>query len=86
MDFRLYGTHSLRRGGCQWLYSEKRWGLRRICDWGGWSTDFNSSSIIRYLVGWNDDPTMQRENYMNPNQFGSTKCYTCGRECACIGR
>ena len=30
-----YGTHSFRRGGCQYLSAEKRWGIRKLCDWGG---------------------------------------------------
>jgi hypothetical protein len=86
IDYRLYGTHSFRRGGAQWLYSEKRWGVRKIADWGGWSTDWDSSSIIRYLFNWNDDPMMAREDFMNPDHKGSKKCYACGRECSCIGR
>lgn len=58
----------------------------KICDWGGWSTNFDTSSIIRYLIGWNDDPTNKREDFMNPVQLGGHKCHTCGRECTCIGK
>ncbi|KJA24981.1 hypothetical protein HYPSUDRAFT_135454, partial [Hypholoma sublateritium FD-334 SS-4] len=38
MDPIPYGTRSFRRGGCQHLSSERRWTLRHICEWGGWST------------------------------------------------
>ncbi|KAJ7618074.1 DNA breaking-rejoining enzyme [Roridomyces roridus] len=79
-----YGTHSFRRGGCQWLYTTCRWGLRRICDWGGWSTDFSSMTIVKYLISYADDPQEKREDFMNPNRAPSVKCYTCGRSCHCI--
>ncbi|KAK7025742.1 hypothetical protein R3P38DRAFT_3316397 [Favolaschia claudopus] len=61
-----YGTHSFRRGGCQWLYTCCRWGLRRICDWGGWSTEFSNLTIVKYLISYADEPCERREDYMNP--------------------
>lgn len=74
-----YGTHSFRRGGCQYLSSEKLWGIRKLCDWG----DFENLIIVRYLMSWNDDPTMRREDFLNPViQFGRL-CNYCGRKCAC---
>jgi len=78
-----YGTHSFRRGGCQWLASVRRWKLRRICDWGGWSTEFSSLTIVKYLISWNDDPTETRDNFFNPDQAPSLLCYHCGRSCSC---
>ncbi|KAK7033784.1 DNA breaking-rejoining enzyme [Favolaschia claudopus] len=78
-----YGTHSFRRGGCQYFASHRRWSLRRICDWGGWSMEFSSLTIVKYLIGWNDDPTELRENFLNPNQKPTEKCAVCGRTCAC---
>ncbi|KAF8179760.1 DNA breaking-rejoining enzyme [Mycena galopus ATCC 62051] len=78
-----YGTHSFRRGGCQYLASHRRWSLRRICDWGGWSAEFSSLTIVKYLIGWNDDPTELRENFLNPNQKITEKCPACGRTCPC---
>jgi hypothetical protein len=78
-----YGTHSFRRGGCQWLASYRRWKLRRICDWGGWSTEFSSLTIVKYLISWNDDPTETRDNFFNPNQAPSLLCFHCGRSCSC---
>ncbi|KAJ7683403.1 DNA breaking-rejoining enzyme, partial [Mycena olivaceomarginata] len=79
-----YGTHSFRRGGCQWLYTCCRWGLIRICDWGGWSTEFSSLTIVKYLISYVDDPSERREDYMNPNRAPSLKCFSCGRTCHCV--
>ncbi|KAF8998884.1 hypothetical protein BDZ89DRAFT_969739, partial [Hymenopellis radicata] len=53
-----YGTHSFRRGGCQWLSVELRWPLRQICEYGGWSTDFSHLTIVKYLISWNDNHPM----------------------------
>jgi len=78
-----YGTHSFRRGGCQYLCSEKRWGIRKLCDWGGWSLDFDNTTIVRYLLSWNDDPTMRREDFLNPGTQLGRHCNYCGRKCAC---
>ncbi|KAF8173373.1 DNA breaking-rejoining enzyme, partial [Mycena galopus ATCC 62051] len=78
-----YGTHSFRQGGCQYFASHRRWSVRRICDWGGWSMEFSSLTIVKYLIGWNDDPTELRENFLNPNQKIMEKCSACGRTCAC---
>ena len=79
----MYGGHSLRRGGCQWLVREKRWPLLRVCDWGGWSSDFTHSSIIKYLFAWNDNPYEAREDYFNPLQKLGKVCNGCGRSCDC---
>ncbi|KAK6991680.1 hypothetical protein R3P38DRAFT_3331684 [Favolaschia claudopus] len=79
-----YGTHSFRRGDCQWLYSCCRWGLIRICDWGGWSTEFSNLTIVKYLISHVDEPSERREDYMNPNSPPTLKCLSCGRTCHCI--
>jgi len=78
-----YGTHSFRRGGCQYLASYQRWSLRAICEWGGWSTEFSNLTIVKYLISWNDDPTQQREDFFNPNRPPVVKCFVCGRSCRC---
>ncbi|KAK7062101.1 hypothetical protein R3P38DRAFT_3303144 [Favolaschia claudopus] len=83
-DSAPYGTHSFRRGGCQWLYSCCRWGLIRICDWGGWSTEFSNLTIVKYLISYADVPAERREDYMNPNRPPALKCFSCGRTCHCI--
>ncbi|KAF7321720.1 DNA breaking-rejoining enzyme [Mycena kentingensis (nom. inval.)] len=78
-----YGTHSFRRGGCQYFATHRRWSLRKICEWGGWSMDFSHLTIVKYLIGWNDDPTQLREDFLNPNIKMSRKCHVCGRSCDC---
>ncbi|KAF8332916.1 hypothetical protein F5887DRAFT_1173636 [Amanita rubescens] len=83
-DPSVYGTHSLRRGGCQWLSREKRWRIPRICDWGGWSSDPTGHlTIFRYLLSWNDDPHEAREDFFNPSKVPTTHCPHCGRACSC---
>ena len=61
-----YGTHSFRRGGCQYLAQVKRWPFRSICDWAGWAENFdNLGTLFKYLLLWNDI-AMDRKGYMNP--------------------
>ena len=78
----VYGTHSFRRGGCQWYATEKRWPLRRICDWGGWSMELTNLTIVRYLISSNDNPLERREQYLDPTVRPVVKCNHCGRSCA----
>lgn len=78
-----YGTHSFRRGGCQWLATDRRWVLKKICEWGGWSTEFTHLTIVKYLISWNDDPLLPREDYFNFNLVPTVQCYSCGRSCNC---
>ncbi|KAN0077385.1 hypothetical protein V8E54_005689, partial [Elaphomyces granulatus] len=61
-----YGTHSFRWGGCQYLASVVGWPLQKICDWGGWSTNFKNATVVRYLISWNDDPTQSRDDFFKP--------------------
>lgn len=78
-----YGTHSFRRGGCQFYVVDRRWNLRKICEWGGWSREFSNLTIVKYIINWNDDPLDAREDFLNPNKKPTTKCYQCGRSCTC---
>jgi len=78
-----YGTHSFRRGGCQYLVSDRRWSLRTICEWGGWSTEFSNLTIVRYLISANDNPTQRRQDFFNPQKKPALKCFQCGRSCYC---
>ncbi|TDL16530.1 hypothetical protein BD410DRAFT_731278 [Rickenella mellea] len=81
---RPYGTHSFRRGGCQYLCMELRWPIRNICTWGGWADNFdNPGTIFKYLLSWTDAPTVQREDYFNPKRQAADPCYLCGRTCHC---
>jgi len=83
IDPATYGTHSFRRGGCQWLSTERRWPLQDICEWGGWSTEFTHLTIVKYLISWNDDPSRQRDEFFNLNRPPTVKCSACGRSCHC---
>ncbi|KAF8962216.1 hypothetical protein BDZ97DRAFT_1825990 [Flammula alnicola] len=74
----------MRRGGCQWLVFELRWSIFRVCDWGGWSKDFDHLTIIRYLFSMNDDPREPREHYLNPDRPLAVICNHCGRRCWCF--
>jgi hypothetical protein len=78
-----YGTHSFRRGGCQYLHCYRRWSFRRVCEWGGWSTDFSYLTIVKYLISVNDDPMECREDFFNPQQLPTVRCPACGRQCNC---
>ncbi|KAF8958229.1 hypothetical protein BDZ97DRAFT_1668784 [Flammula alnicola] len=80
-DPHAFGTHSLRRGGCQWLARDRRWSIPQICNWGGWSLDFTHLTIVRYLISWNDGLDGAREDYFNPNRPPAIKCHYCGRSC-----
>ncbi|KAJ3851515.1 DNA breaking-rejoining enzyme [Lentinula lateritia] len=83
VDFVPYGTHSFRRGGCQWLSVERRWPLRQICEWGGWSQEFTHLTIMKYLISWNDNPHVDRDDFFNMNRAPTTVCPTCNRSCHC---
>ncbi|KAL1751299.1 hypothetical protein FB107DRAFT_222322, partial [Schizophyllum commune] len=78
-----YGTHSFRRGGCQYLVVQRRWNLRRVCEWGGWSTDFNYLTIVRYIISFIDEPMSTRDDFFRPGQPVLKFCNACGRRCAC---
>ncbi|KAJ7771282.1 hypothetical protein DFH07DRAFT_734691, partial [Mycena maculata] len=78
-----YGTHSFRRGGCQYLHRYRRWSIMEICEWGGWSPEFSSLTIVKYLISYNDSPRTRRQDFFNPNRVLHLKCMYCGRSCNC---
>ncbi|KAJ7716669.1 DNA breaking-rejoining enzyme [Mycena maculata] len=78
-----YGTHSIRRGEVQYLLIFKWKGIHQICEWGGWSTDFTSTSVLRYIISLSDDVQLIREDFLDPNRPPQLKCYVCGRGCHC---
>ncbi|KIK05453.1 hypothetical protein K443DRAFT_341786 [Laccaria amethystina LaAM-08-1] len=78
-----YGTHSFRRGGCQWMSVDLRWNLRTICEWGGWSMEFTNLTIVKYLISSNDAPSRERGDFFNFKAGTTIKCSMCGRTCAC---
>ena len=67
-DLLSYGTHSFHRDDYQYLSSERRWDIRKLYDWGGWSMDFENLMIIRYLISWNDQSIRYREDFMDPEK------------------
>lgn len=83
VDPRPYGTHSFRRGGCQYLSVVLRKPFREICQWGGWAVDFdNPGTIFKYLLAWSDSP-LGNEDFLNPDRPGTDMCHACGRTCLC---
>ncbi|KAJ4497487.1 hypothetical protein C8R41DRAFT_894648 [Lentinula lateritia] len=83
LDFIPYRTHSFRRGGCQWLSVERRWPLHQICEWGGWSQEFTHLTIVKYLISWNDNPHVDRDDFFNMDRAPTAVCPTCNRSCHC---
>ncbi|KAJ7740061.1 hypothetical protein DFH07DRAFT_965548 [Mycena maculata] len=63
-----YGTHSFRRGGCQYLHRYRRWSI---------------VEILKYLISYNDSPRTRRQDFFNPNRVLHLKCMYCGRSCNC---
>ncbi|KAJ7217232.1 DNA breaking-rejoining enzyme, partial [Mycena pura] len=83
IDHTPYGTHSFRRGGCQYFANYRRWPLRKICEWGGWSQEFTHATIVKYLISWNDNPLDAREDFLRPGLPVGVHCHSCGRTCPC---
>ncbi|KAK7012433.1 hypothetical protein R3P38DRAFT_3588217 [Favolaschia claudopus] len=50
----LYGTHSFRRGGCQYRIKVKRWSADMVAAWGGWS-QVEAVTMFRYFYSPNDN-------------------------------
>ncbi|KAK7006905.1 hypothetical protein R3P38DRAFT_2458936, partial [Favolaschia claudopus] len=50
----LYGTHSFRRGGCQYRIKVKRWSADMVAAWGGWS-QVEAVTMLRYFYSPNDN-------------------------------
>lgn len=85
----IFGTHSFRRGGCQYYHcfmnpKNERWDLKKLCDWGGWSLGFDNLIIVRYLTNYLDKEACPREQYLQlkrkPKQMVvrvETKCPSC---------
>ncbi|KAJ7202615.1 DNA breaking-rejoining enzyme, partial [Mycena pura] len=73
-----FGTHLLRRGGVYYFYIVKGYNIQEICLWGGWSTDYNISSVWRYIVSIMDDEKLNRVDFLNPD-YSRNRCFSCGR-------
>ena len=49
----MYGTHSFRRGGCQYRV-QLGWDISAIAAWGGW-TQVEAVTMFRYFYSPNDN-------------------------------
>ncbi|KXN84316.1 hypothetical protein AN958_12780 [Leucoagaricus sp. SymC.cos] len=83
IDHISYGTHSFCRGGCQWMSVDLRWPLRQVCEWGGWSAEFSSLTIVKYLISWNDNPMNARKDFFDFNHPPTLMCPSCRQNCNC---
>ncbi|KZV72098.1 hypothetical protein PENSPDRAFT_742880 [Peniophora sp. CONT] len=81
-DPRPYGTHSFRRGGCQYLAITLRWSIRQICAWGSWANRQESNTVFKYLLSFVDEVD-DREHYFNKSRQTGTMCLACRRSCNC---
>ena len=79
----LFETHSFHRGGVQYLSSEQWWNIQKLCDWEEWSLNYNSLTIVCYLIGWNDNSIRKRENFMNSEFQQEIHCSCCEHSCDC---
>lgn len=70
-DWAAYGTHSFRRGGCQYRH-RMNWTVQKIGNWGGWSTA-EATVMMKYLFSPNDDPSLlddyDRPENKQPHRF-----------------
>ncbi|KAL1671882.1 DNA breaking-rejoining enzyme [Schizophyllum commune] len=83
VDYSPYGTHSFRRGGCQYLIVDRRWNIRRVCEWGGWSTTYSHLTIVKYIISVADEPMSSRADFFRPGGWVTRLCRACGRSCGC---
>ncbi|KAJ7645104.1 hypothetical protein DFH06DRAFT_1333400 [Mycena polygramma] len=47
-----FTTHCFRRGGAQYrfLFADRKWSLKAVKWWGGWSSNDNVGTLMRYLL------------------------------------
>nr|GAT42317.1 predicted protein [Mycena chlorophos] len=56
----LYGTHSFRRGGCQYRVEVKGWPIAKVAAWGGWSL-VEATTMFRYFYSPDDNHEMMHD-------------------------
>lgn len=49
-----FGTHSFRRGGCQYRIKHKQWDPATVAAWGGWSQT-EAVTMFRYFYSPRDN-------------------------------
>ncbi|KAJ8481608.1 hypothetical protein ONZ45_g15254 [Pleurotus djamor] len=59
-----YTTHCFRRGGAQYrfMWAPHKWSLKAVKWWGGWSSNENVGTVMRYLL---DELMAYEEGYMD---------------------
>jgi hypothetical protein len=82
-EVHCYGSHSLRRGGTQYLFYVRRWPLPRVLRYGGWSKDLDNKTIVSYITAEMDDEGLPRAQYFVPTLTDAYICSHCGRTCNC---
>lgn len=55
LDGQLYGCHSCRWGGVQWVTKVPGKLMQKIYDWGKWSKDDSHPIIVKQIFSWIDD-------------------------------
>ncbi|KAF7982858.1 hypothetical protein HWV62_25838 [Athelia sp. TMB] len=53
-DWSLFGTHSFRRGGCQYRIHVMKWSVDMVAAWGGWS-QIEAITMFRYFYSPQDN-------------------------------
>ncbi|KAF7318186.1 hypothetical protein HMN09_00326800 [Mycena chlorophos] len=56
----LYGTHSFRRGGCQYRVEVKGWPIAQVAAWGGWSL-IEATTMFRYFYSPDDNHELMHD-------------------------
>jgi hypothetical protein len=69
----LFGSHSLKRGGTQFLALYYNWNAESIIFWAGWSKNCNLEVINTYLGLDNDDSEFLKETFLDPSQMKPLK-------------
>ncbi|KAF8238300.1 hypothetical protein L208DRAFT_1053245, partial [Tricholoma matsutake] len=59
------------------------WTIPCICNWGGWSLDYNHATILKYLFSWNNNSHEVRKDFFNPMKQTQRSCSHCGCGCGC---
>jgi hypothetical protein len=72
-DTSTVGTHSFRRGGCQFFNLHCNWSIKQIAIWGGWSIktgeEMNFSVICRYLNDYHEENSRFLDPMHSDNMF-----------------
>lgn len=59
-SYHMYGTHSFRRGGCQYRVKHMGWSVDMVAAWGGWS-QLEATTMFRYFYSQDDNHERRQE-------------------------